>query len=33
MEDMRAIGLDITDKGNVSDFLGVKIEKKIGPDG
>jgi hypothetical protein len=33
MEDMRAIGLDITDKGDVSDFLGVNIEKKIGPDG
>jgi len=32
MEDMRAIGLDITDKGNVLDFLGVKIEKKIGSD-
>ena len=29
MEDMRAIGLDITDEGDVSDFLGVKIEKKI----
>jgi len=33
MEDMRVIGLDITDKGDVSDFLGVKIEKKIGPNG
>jgi hypothetical protein len=33
MEDMRAIGLDITDKGNVLDFLGAKIEKKIVPDG
>ena len=27
MEDMRQVGLDITDEGNVSDFLGVKIDK------
>ena len=33
MEDRRAIGLDFTDKGDVSDFLGVKIEKRIEPDG
>jgi hypothetical protein len=33
MEDMQAIGLGITDEGDVNNFLGVKIEKKVSPDG
>jgi len=28
MKDMKGIGLDITDEGDVSDFLGVKIDKQ-----
>ena len=28
MRDMKGIGLEITDEGDVSDFLGVKIDKK-----
>jgi len=31
MRDMKGVGLDITDKEDVSDFLGVKIDKR--PDG
>jgi hypothetical protein len=31
--DMKDIGLDIMDEGDVSDFLGVKeVEKKAGPE-
>jgi len=33
MEDMQAIGLGITDEGDVKNFPGVKIEKKVSPDG